>query len=93
MQYLCLYMHGAAGEPGFTAVWILNKHSNHTRDLGEYLELNRAMLWLTTECVMLLLQHGARINYGHMFLVLSPKRVRKQHNEEYIELLRAADPI
>ena len=61
-----------------------------TRDLGEYLELNRAMLWLTTECVMLLLQHGARIN-GHMFLVLSPKRVRKQHSEEYIELLRAAD--
>ena len=25
-----LYMHDAAGEPGFTAVWILNKHSHHT---------------------------------------------------------------
>ena len=49
------------------------------------------MLWLTTECVMLLLQHGARINYSHMFLVSSPKRVRKQHSEEFIQLLRAAD--
>ena len=30
MQYLFLYMHDASGEPGFTAVWILNKHSHHS---------------------------------------------------------------
>ena len=63
----------------------------NTSDLGDYLKLNRAMLWLKTECVMLLLQQGARIKYNDMFLVFSPQCVRKQHSEEFIDLLRAAD--
>ena len=55
------------------------------------------MLKLQSECTMLILQHGARIDYSRLFLAKSPDDLRdtwinlKQHSEEFIEFLRAAD--
>ena len=67
------------------------------RYLEYYLQSCRAILWLNTQCTMLLLQHGARILYYRVFLEKSPQSLgwiwsnRKQHSEEFIELLQTAD--
>ena len=55
------------------------------------------IFWLHTDCTMLLLQHGATVNYSHVLLEypsddLEDSRLnRTQHSAEFIELLRAAD--
>ena len=43
------------------------------RYLDHYLFEYRAIVWLNTECTMLLLQHGARILYYRAFLAESPQ--------------------
>ena len=68
-----------------------------TRDLNRYIRQRNVIVRLKTECTMLLLQHGARIDYSAEFLLKSPEYFswawgdRKQHSARFIELLRAAD--
>ena len=71
-----------------------------TRNLDHYLQENRAAFLLNINCTMLVLQHGARIDYSDVFLTESAQwrrmfgdkcRYIKKHSEQFIDLLRAAD--
>ena len=71
-----------------------------TRNLDDYLQENRAAFLLNINCTMLVLQHGARIDYSDVFLTESAQwrrmfgdkcRYIKKHSEQFIDLLRAAD--
>ena len=68
-----------------------------TRHLDHYLHRCYAIVWLQAKCSMLLLQHGARIEYSRSFLLKSPQYLswawgnQNQHSEAFIQLLRAAD--
>ena len=65
-----------------------------TRNLDEYLQSTGAVHWLYPACTMLLLQHGARIDYSKVFLAEESPAYwsnQAQHSEQFIQLLRAAD--
>ena len=68
-----------------------------TPNLESHFQWRGAFLRLPTECTKLVLQHGARIDYSDSFLEISPIcfeiqcRKQKQHSEEFIKFLRAAD--
>ena len=66
-----------------------------TRRLDYYLQSHYAFSWLEKECAMLLLQHGARIDYLSLGLnfksMIAVPRNSTQQSEEFIEFLRAAD--
>ena len=68
-----------------------------TRKLDHYILSNRACHWIRQECSILMLQHGARIDYNHVFCdeysgyLTFVQTKPTQHSERFIELLRAAD--
>ena len=66
-----------------------------TRNLDYYFQSRYAFSWLEKECAMLLLQHGARIDYLSLGLnfksMIAVSRNSTQQSEEFIEFLRAAD--
>lgn len=64
----------------------------NTRHLDQYIADGLVARCLNQRCFMLVLQHGAKIDYSCTFIHnYATSLIQEQHSEEFIEFLRAAD--